>query len=396
MKIEKIVLLALAFSLALIPVYAQLTDDTFSTWSMDAYAWDGKPLPTLGLANSTHPLSLTYNLHETGLPAKVDWRKTPYGTRVTSVQDQDGCGACVAYAITGQIESAIEIAQNSTNPRPDLAEMEFFKGSCQSGWIFERAYPVAISPGLMTQSCYDSGTCKDRVTIASWTTTKSPKEALQNGPIVTGCDWDTPWFYYDGGIINEYTGDVAGGHALCVVGYDDSQNCWIVKNSWGTGWGESGFFRIDYTTAAEAGFGTSYPWYTITVKGSPGPVPPGPVPPTPEQNKTFTAKQISSYYGTTGAYKIGTTFPDKKYILTTIKSKGAYPTGTIGSYPASQGFGFYLTTSTGKTFYTDPKKNSDKAKHATIFNLTNGKTWISWTGIASRYSVDGMIEVSHN
>ena len=31
-----------------------------------------------------------------------------------------------------------------------------------------------------------------------------------------------------------------------MIGYDDSKTCWIAKNSWGTGWGESGFFHIAY------------------------------------------------------------------------------------------------------------------------------------------------------
>jgi C1A family cysteine protease len=39
---------------------------------------------------------------------------------------------------------------------------------------------------------------------------------------------------------------LAGGHCICVVGYSDTDSCWICKNSWGTGWGESGFFRIRY------------------------------------------------------------------------------------------------------------------------------------------------------
>jgi hypothetical protein len=37
-----------------------------------------------------------------------------------------------------------------------------------------------------------------------------------------------------------------GYHCISVVGYDDAQQCWILKNSWGTGWGESGFMRMKY------------------------------------------------------------------------------------------------------------------------------------------------------
>ena len=35
-----------------------------------------------------------------------------------------------------------------------------------------------------------------------------------------------------------------GGHCVCCVGFDDMKQAWLCKNSWGTYWGESGFFRI--------------------------------------------------------------------------------------------------------------------------------------------------------
>jgi len=54
------------------------------------------------------------------------------------------------------------------------------------------------------------------------------------------------FFGYAGGVYHHVTGNVAGGHCVCMVGYDDPQGCWICKNSWGTGWGESGYFSIGY------------------------------------------------------------------------------------------------------------------------------------------------------
>jgi hypothetical protein len=44
------------------------------------------------------------------------------------------------------------------------------------------------------------------------------------------------------GVSRHVSGDLAGGHWVCLVGYDDSSQCWIAKNSWG----ERGFFRIGY------------------------------------------------------------------------------------------------------------------------------------------------------
>ena len=40
---------------------------------------------------------------------------------------------------------------------------------------------------------------------------------------------------------------VVGGHAVCCVGYDDSKQLFIVRNSWGTGWGLKGYFMMPYT-----------------------------------------------------------------------------------------------------------------------------------------------------
>jgi hypothetical protein len=54
------------------------------------------------------------------------------------------------------------------------------------------------------------------------------------------------FFSYGAGVYKHLQGAEAGGHCVCLIGYDDAQGCWIAKNSWGTGWGDQGFFRIAY------------------------------------------------------------------------------------------------------------------------------------------------------
>ena len=57
------------------------------------------------------------------------------------------------------------------------------------------------------------------------------------------------YYHYTSGVYTynaTTSGNVIGGHCVAIVGYDDAQQCWIAKNQWGTGWGESGFFRISY------------------------------------------------------------------------------------------------------------------------------------------------------
>ena len=54
------------------------------------------------------------------------------------------------------------------------------------------------------------------------------------------------FMHYTGGVYSPTSSVNLGGHCVCVVGYDDTNGCWIGKNSWGTGWGEGGLFRIAY------------------------------------------------------------------------------------------------------------------------------------------------------
>lgn len=70
---------------------------------------------------------------------------------------------------------------------------------------------------------------------------------MKGGPIETAFSVYQDFFSYKGGIY-KYNGHAAyaGGHAVKFVGWgeENGEKYWIVANSWGTGWGEDGFFRI--------------------------------------------------------------------------------------------------------------------------------------------------------
>ncbi len=51
-----------------------------------------------------------------------------------------------------------------------------------------------------------------------------------------------------------------GGHAIAVVGYDENGKFWICKNSWGTSWGDNGWFKIDYN---QCGIGSKDAFYGV-------------------------------------------------------------------------------------------------------------------------------------
>jgi hypothetical protein len=66
------------------------------------------------------------------------------------------------------------------------------------------------------------------------------------GPIVAYMDICTDFYYYSWGVYHTAWGYYEGGHAILIVGWNDNTQSFTCKNSWGTNWGESGFFRISY------------------------------------------------------------------------------------------------------------------------------------------------------
>jgi cathepsin X len=75
---------------------------------------------------------------------------------------------------------------------------------------------------------------------------KMMQELYQNGPITCGIAAPAALDNYTSGIFNDTTGDVKIVHEVSVVGYgiENDVKYWNVRNSWGTAWGEEGFFRV--------------------------------------------------------------------------------------------------------------------------------------------------------
>ncbi len=205
------------------------------------------------------------------LPVAIDWR-TEEGGKVTAIKDQKQCGSCVAFATCAVMECAWWIKGDKVL---SLSEGHLFHcngGSCSAGWNFIAALEAARKGvGLAADLPYDpAGSCVQiapALKVASYklrTTLSARKRAVSQAPVVAGMTVYKDFMAYRGGVYEHLLGDVRGHHAVCVVGYSDADECWIVKNSWGSAFGEQGFFRIKY---GQCGIDSTNPFYSVEVEG---------------------------------------------------------------------------------------------------------------------------------
>jgi hypothetical protein len=133
-------------------------------------------------------------------------------------------------------------------------------GNCvDGGWDYQAAEYIRKT-GIPKESCYPY-TASDAhcnpcaswmsqvVKIKSWnwvsTSINGIETVLQSGPVTTFMTVYSDFYHYTGGIYKVTAGATfEGNHIVAIVGYNHTNRYWICKNSWGTDWGESGFFRI--------------------------------------------------------------------------------------------------------------------------------------------------------
>lgn len=214
------------------------------------------------------PLAGTVVTRNAGAPASYDLRDVQGESFITGVKDQQACGSCVAFGVVAAIEGTL-LVQRGSATAVDLSEAHLFyclggaQGvTCASGWWPEQALDACAQTGVVDEACFPyvpvdqdcSNRCADwqsRVTKITRHTALATPAAMKDwigtrGPLAACLLVYDDFFTYTSGIYRRVTGEMVGGHCVAIVGYDDIAGYWICKNSWGTAWGERGYFRIGY------------------------------------------------------------------------------------------------------------------------------------------------------
>lgn len=255
---------------------------------------------------------------------------------VPPIVDQAQCGSCWDFSGTGICVSAFMKAMGTAAPGP-LSEQYALdcgnNGGCNGDdnttvliWAQKTGLPTTTDYGPYTAQ---AGNCKSGsklYQISGWgfcdgtgngvTDTQKIKDAMvAYGPI--GCAvaaggsnfWDT-------GLGIDSGTSTSIDHDVIIVGWDDSKGtkgAWLVRNSWGTGWGIQGYCWIEYG-ADQIGTEAVFAYVTWTPPPlppgptPPSPIPPGPIPPPPPTPGTvtinLTADQVSAVLSQAGLDKM--------------------------------------------------------------------------------------------
>ncbi|MBN2202049.1 hypothetical protein JW777_08870, partial [bacterium] len=234
---------------------------------------------------------------------------------LTPVRNQGNCGSCWAFAVLGAVESDWIISGRGVH---DLSEdhlntchLPFLKAPCLGGNAYMASACLVRGSGPYSESDdpYDddhktvdcpSGFDPQGTVTAVHFFPRDPaviKNALMiSGGLYTNMYYSTS-YYNPQNFTYHYPGTAAPNHAVVLAGWDDNKitaggtGAWIVKNSWGTAWGEAGYFYVSYqdtkfnssiarfggaidydpgsgiTTYAESGFICSVGYITDTADG---------------------------------------------------------------------------------------------------------------------------------
>lgn len=257
--------------------FADMTVDEFAA-IYNGYNYSMK------LSTQSKPASIFYYDPSIQVPAKIDWRDQGY---VTEIKDQGQCGSCWAFSSTGSLEgqhfkASGKLVSLSEQNLVDCSR-KYGNMGCNGGLMDQAFSYIKDNKGLDTEASYPyhaiDQSCKFKPEDVGATDsgfvdvqTKS-EDALQQavgtvGPVSVAIDAShTSFQLYSHGIYHErMCSETRLDHGVLAVGYDSEgsgKDFWIVKNSWGTGWGDKGYIKMARNQKNNCGIATAASYPTV-------------------------------------------------------------------------------------------------------------------------------------
>lgn len=227
----------------------------FSAMSDDEISKMKSRIPRSQLSDSDIPVAKPEKYK--GALKYVDWRDT----LVTEVKDQGVCGSCWSFSVASQVESDAIRANLLTNKDSLSAQQvlscEKIDQQCEGGFT-ENGFRYAKEHGLALASAYpyesymgvapgcNEAKIKPVVQVSDFNILESEEDminyVLSTGPLSTCID-STTWATYQSGIMTSCPNENID-HCVQIVGVNTEEGYWIVRNTWGSNWGEDGYIRL--------------------------------------------------------------------------------------------------------------------------------------------------------
>jgi len=270
------------------------------------------------------------DMDERSLPASYDSRTLGI---VTKVKNQGSCGSCASFASAGNIEICLKKAGGAPTANIDISEQQMLdcaydgnKANGCNGAGLDAYTKYMVGKKFLHENTYGYTANTYKKNCPSNKAYWSPGAKITKAVADHGCNdskimhmikkygsaliavyaSDKGFKNYKSGVFDKCNSSARPNHAVLAVGWGTSNNInyWIIKNSWGTNWGDKGFIKLKRgTCGANRECGT----VLCTKNGSPGKVPKAPKKP------KGSVCDVSKYFGkVTGTYylvnHIGGTF----------------------------------------------------------------------------------------
>ncbi len=194
------------------------------------------------------------------LPSSVDWVTAG---AVTPVKNQGQCGSCWSFSTTGAVEGAWFLAKGvlESLSEQQLVDCSTAQGNqgCNGGMMDDAFQYIITNGGICSEAKYPyqaadgtCQTCSPVATLHSYVDVQPNNEtalmiAVARQPVSVAVEADGfDWQFYSTGVVTDSCGTNLD-HGVLVVGYGTDPSAgdyWLVKNSWGPDWGESGYIRL--------------------------------------------------------------------------------------------------------------------------------------------------------